>query len=102
MISRPVNKDQQRLHDPKLERLADWIVRSAKAGERVDVITTNSDISLERAIYRRLDAQQIGSRKDTVDYGFSWRLQHNGEMRHRPAGSVTSLLKLHGAVNWLR
>jgi len=102
VINGPIHKERQRLHGPKMETLAQWIVRSAAAGERADVITTNYDVALERAIYHRLDKQRAGRREDAVDYGFSWRTQHNGELVHRPRASVTSLLKLHGAVNWLR
>lgn len=66
------------------------------------IVSTNYDIAVEYEVYRRLRAQGI-SVEQRVDFGFSWReVDDPGPIQHRPAQPALSVLKLHGACNWLK
>jgi hypothetical protein len=87
------------------EKLADWIHRTCRRGRFVSVISTNYDFALERSLLSRIPSRQLPG---AVDFGLSWRHADGAGARSgreawpRPARPRLAVLKLHGALNWLR
>lgn len=85
-----------------LDKFADWIHDTCGGGRFVSVISTNYDFALEQRLLSRLSPRQIAMQ---VDFGLNWR-PADGPARHRawprPARPALAILKLHGALNWLR
>jgi hypothetical protein len=84
------------------EKFADWIHRTCSGGRFVSVISTNYDFALERRLLSRFAARDIPAR---VDFGLTWRPADGAVRRplcRRPARPSLAILKLHGALNWLR
>jgi hypothetical protein len=87
------------------ERLASWIHRTCAGGRFVSVISTNYDFGLERSLLSRIPARALPG---AVDFGLTWRPAEGVGARGRrqawprPARPRMAVLKLHGALNWLR
>jgi hypothetical protein len=85
-----------------LDKFAGWIRDTCGGGRFISLISTNYDFALEQRLLSRLSPREIGAR---VDFGLNWR-SADGPMRRRawprPARPALAVLKLHGALNWLR
>ena len=87
------------------EKLAGWIHRTCARGRFVSVISTNYDFALERSLLSRIPARALPG---AVDFGLTWRPADGAGPRGRrqawprPARPRLAILKLHGALNWLR
>lgn len=87
------------------EKLADWIHRTCRGGRFVSVISTNYDFALERSLLSRIPPRALPG---AVDFGLTWRPADGAGPRGRrqawprPARPRLAILKLHGALNWLR
>jgi hypothetical protein len=79
-----------------LDRLSGWIVEQA---ERLSLITTNYDLSIESRLYRRLPAHQVARE---IDFGLSWRSVNGEGLWPRPVRPRLGFFKLHGSLDWLR
>lgn len=90
----------ERYHDDtrsQLDGFIDWITHPTRQSS---IVSTNYDITVESELFRRAD-HRIDS---DFDFGFAW--QDPGArarvLNLRPADARIHILKLHGALNWLR
>jgi hypothetical protein len=79
-----------------LNRLSGWIIDQA---ERLAVITTNYDLTIESRIYRRIPAHHVARE---IDFGLSWRSANGKGPWPRPVKPRLGFFKLHGSLDWLR
>jgi hypothetical protein len=84
------------------EKFADWIHDTCGGGRFVSVISTNYDFALERRLLSRFAPRELPR---AVDFGLTWRPAEGSGRRRawpRPLRPRLAILKLHGALNWLR
>jgi hypothetical protein len=65
------------------------------------IVSPNYDVSLDMALFRELERRGVDPRQ-AVDLGFTRRDELSGRLVPQPPGPALRLLKLHGALNWLR
>jgi NAD-dependent SIR2 family protein deacetylase len=84
-----------------LKEFRGWLAAREKP---VTVITTNYDMSVDRAIFREVggNAYNESSILGDVDFGFPWRRTERDTLVLRPQNANWRLFKLHGSVNCLR
>jgi hypothetical protein len=79
-----------------LDRLSGWIIDQP---ERLAVITTNYDLTVESRLYRRLPAHRVARQ---IDFGLSWRSANGEGLWPRPVRPQLGFFKLHGSLDWRR
>jgi hypothetical protein len=89
-----------------LNDVVSWILRQGSEDAPLSIISTNYDIHLEHALYKRFEekgAKLSRSLSKIVDFGFSWRPEdEDNTVFHPPQRPLLRIYKLHGSVNWLR
>lgn len=66
---------------------------------RLAVITTNYDLTVERRLYRHLPVDHVARE---IDFGLSWRSANGEGLWPRPVKPRLGFFKLHGSLDWLR
>ena len=85
------------------ERLISWVDRLVAQGEKLVFITTNYDMVADSIVNSWL-RRKTGPGNSEVDFGLTWRDVHEevDRLNPPPAGASITILKLHGAMNWLK
>jgi len=68
-------------------------------GDRLGLITTNYDISVEYDLYESIGRDRVAG---CVDLGFAWRDAETGARHGRPRRPQLRVYKLHGSLDQLR
>jgi len=88
------------LMKPYRQKIAEWIVRSAGAGHRISIVSTNYDCVLELPLYEILRVEQREAFEE-VDFGTSV-VSPSDRSFNRPGNAQMGVFKLHGSLNWLK
>lgn len=102
LLGRAIAEVIRKVHkrDVRTGEIADWILTHRRVGTDVTVISTNYDISLDRALFTRMLPSWNEDYWKT-DFGFTWRDPDDGKLVHPAFDPLVKLYKLHGSLNWL-